>query len=108
VRVTPQPGASDPAPASDVEAAPFQAIHRTLREVVPEALVAPALLVGTSDARHYGGVTDQIYGFRPIRLGAADLGRFHGTDERVAVTDLVRSVRFFARLIETTAGASSP
>jgi carboxypeptidase PM20D1 len=104
VAVAPRGPTYDPHPPSDVRGEPFALLARSIREAVPQALVAPALLVGTSDARYYEDFCDQVYGFRPIRLTNEDLARFHGIDERVAVEDLALAVRFFARLIENAAG----
>jgi len=75
---------------------------RTAREVIPDAVVVPALLVGTSDARYYERFCRNVYGFRPFLLNSQDLKRFHGLNERVALSDLERMVRFYARLIEAT------
>jgi len=62
-------------------------------------MVAPNLLVGASDARHYRTWSPNVYGFHPAALGAEDLERFHGTNERIGVSDYTRGVRFFVRLI---------
>lgn len=104
VAIEPQGRPADPHPPSETGGEPFALVARSIRETLPEALVAPALLVGTSDARYYEGLSRAVYGFRPVRLGPEDLARFHGTNERIAVDDLVLGVRFFARLIENAAG----
>jgi carboxypeptidase PM20D1 len=39
------------------------------------------------------------YRFVPMRLGAADLARIHGTDERLAVANFAEIVRFYAQLL---------
>lgn len=89
-------------PPSEVEGAAFETLMRTAREVIPDAVVVPALLVGTSDARYYERFCRNVYGFRPFLLNSQDLKRFHGLNERVALSDLERMVRFYARLIEAT------
>ncbi len=39
----------------------------------------------------------------PVRFTAEDLPRVHGTDERIAVTQLADMVRFYHRLLSQAA-----
>ncbi|MFO1329783.1 MAG: M20 family peptidase [Rubrivivax sp.] len=81
----------------------FRFIERTVREVFPDAIVAPGLMLAGSDARHFDGISDASYRFMPIRFDSADLQRPHGTDERIAVDQLVDMVRFYHRLLSQAA-----
>lgn len=65
----------------------------------PGVAVAPSLVLGGTDARHYASLGGDVYRFLPLRLRAPDLRRLHGIDERVAVDDWANAVRFYARLI---------
>ena len=60
------------------------------------------MLAGT-DARHFEGIADQVYRFMPIRFTSPGLARVHGTDERIAITQLADMVRFYRRLISQAA-----
>jgi carboxypeptidase PM20D1 len=62
--------------------------------------VAPLLVPGATDARHYAAYSDHVYRFLPFRLTPADRGRIHGTDERIALSDYAAIVAYFTRLIE--------
>jgi carboxypeptidase PM20D1 len=90
---------SEPSPESRVDSVGFAAIARTIRELFPGAVVAPSLVLGATDARHYASLGADVYRFLPLRVRAADLRRVHGIDERVAVDDWTNAVRFYARLI---------
>jgi carboxypeptidase PM20D1 len=90
---------SEPSPESRVDSAGFAAIARTIREIFPAAVVAPSLVLGATDARHYASLGADVYRFLPLRVRAGDLRRIHGIDERVAVDDWANAVRFYARLI---------
>jgi carboxypeptidase PM20D1 len=89
----------EPSPASDPEAPAFALVQRTVRQVMPEAVVAPSLVLGATDARHYTGLTPNVYRFVPVLVGREDLPRFHGTNERISLQDYVRCVRFYRQLI---------
>jgi carboxypeptidase PM20D1 len=102
VKVAPLPSAivSEPSPESSVESPAFQTLARTIREIFPDALVAPSLVLGATDARHYATLApDAVYRFLPVRLGPEDRRRVHGVDERVSVEGYEDAVRFYARLI---------
>lgn len=95
--------AEEPSPVSDPDAPPFRALQRTIAQVYHEAVVAPYLTVGATDARHYLGLTRNVYRFIPCRVGPADLARFHGIDERVAVDDFFAAIRFYRALMSNVA-----
>jgi carboxypeptidase PM20D1 len=99
LNITPLPVQMEPSPVADIHSPSFNLIQRTIRETVPSALVAPALLVAATDSRHYTGLTKSIFRFLPITLGPDDTKRYHGIDERISVDDYERCVRFYAQLI---------
>lgn len=95
----------DPSPVSPSDGPAFALLQRTIGEQFPGAVVAPALVVGGTDARHYSVVADAVYRFAPFRFGAADIRLPHGIDERIAIENLAGGVRFYARLIESASAA---
>lgn len=90
---------SEPSAVSPVDAEPFELLQRTLGQVFPEALVAPSLVIGATDARHYGALSEHVYRFTPVRLGEGDFERFHGLDERLALSNYEECIRFYAQLL---------
>jgi len=102
VKIAALPIRVEPSEVSDIEAASFQLIHRTIRQAIPEALVAPALLVAGTDSRYYAPLTKNIYRFLPITLRPDDARRYHGIDERISLQDYERCVRFYAQLIRNS------
>ena len=46
--------AREPSPTSDPDSESYRALARTIREVFPGSVVAPALVLGGTDSRHYG------------------------------------------------------
>src|SRR5712671_4412352 len=61
--------------------------------------VAPDLMTGATDSRHYLPLADAVLRFRPFHADPDDLVRVHGTNERVAVDDLGSAVDFYTRLM---------
>lgn len=95
--------ASEPSPVSDTNSASFQTIQRTVRQVYPDVLVAPALVLGGTDSKHFEKLTQNIYRFSPLRIGPEDLKRLHGNNERTSTKDYAEAVRFYFHLIGNSA-----
>ena len=66
-------------------------------------IVAPALMIGATDSRHLLGITDCVFRFSPVRATAADLPRFHGTDERISLKNYAELIAFYHRLLTNAA-----
>jgi carboxypeptidase PM20D1 len=98
----------EPSPLSPVDGPGFRAVAAAARRVFPEALVAPGLLVASTDSTHYLRLADAVYRFRPVRLTRADLARFHGIDERIAVEAYLRLVAFYVHLLRHAGEAPEP
>ncbi len=78
------------------------AMQRSLLAEDPDALVAPFLMSGGTDAKHFRKLGMRSYGFAPLRL-PADLdftALFHGVDERVPTDALEFGVRVMDRFLD--------
>ena len=89
----------DPSPVSPTDSPGFKILERTIRQVFPDAVVAPYLVVGATDSRYYRGLTENVYRFLPLRLHQDDLSRMHGTNERVSIEGYADGLRFYRQLI---------
>lgn len=72
-------------------------------EILPDAPVAPGLVLAGTDSRHYSGVAENVYRYQPILLTAEDLEMPHGLNERLSVANLDRMIRFYIGLIDSGA-----
>ena len=101
------PGAKEASKVAPTGSIQYQVLNQTIREVFPDALVAPGLMVAGTDSVHYEPISDHIFKFSPIRAKGDDLSRFHGTNERLAVKNYADAIRFYHRLIGQMAAARS-
>ena len=79
-----------------------EAITASLLGEDPGAVVAPYLMSGGTDAKHWAALGIRSFGFAPLRL-PPDLdftGLFHGVDERVPVESLEFGARVFDRFFD--------
>ncbi|MBX7219752.1 MAG: M20 family peptidase [Blastocatellia bacterium] len=91
---------TEPSPESPIDSRGFRQIERSIRQIFPTALVSPGLVVGATDSKHFAKISDGTYRFLPVVATAADLPRFHGTNERISVTNFGQVVRFYAQLLQ--------
>ncbi|MDZ4691571.1 M20/M25/M40 family metallo-hydrolase [Terricaulis sp.] len=72
-------------------------------DILPDAPVAPGLVLAGTDSRHYSEVAENVYRYQPIMLTAEDLEMPHGLNERISVDNLDRMIRFYIGLMEAGA-----
>lgn len=103
VKIEAMPGHSEPSSVAPLDGSAYRLVERTMRELSPEVIVAPGLMIGATDSRHFEAIADQVLRFSPVRATSEDLKRFHGTNERLALDSLVELIRFYHRLVEQAA-----
>jgi acetylornithine deacetylase/succinyl-diaminopimelate desuccinylase-like protein len=99
--ITQEPVSHQPPWETPYDGALVDAMHRSLLAEDPEALVAPFLMSGGTDAKHFTKLGMRAYGFTPLRL-PDDLdftALFHGVDERVPVDALEFGSRVLDRFL---------
>lgn len=92
-----------PSKISEVNSPSFRNIHKTIKEIFPNVIVAPSLTVGTTDSKHYKELTDNIFRFVPYMLKTEDIARMHGTNERISTKNYDNMIRFYTQLLVNTA-----
>lgn len=89
----------EPSAVSDVDTPSYRMIEQTAKDVFPDVVVAPYLVLGGTDSRYYSVVTPNVYRFTPTRMGREDTARLHGVNERIGVENVGEVVQFYAQLI---------
>lgn len=90
----------NPSPVSSVDAAGFKTMEKTIRQIFPDTYVAPSLMIAGTDSKHYAEISPNIYRFLPVRLRKEDLGRIHGSNERIKEEDYKNLIRFYYQLMK--------
>jgi len=96
----PQGRAWEASRVSPTDSAAFQGILQALGQVYPEAISAPYLVAGATDARHYQPICEQIYRLSPMMITAEELKTIHSVNEHISMETLARMVQFYIRLIK--------
>jgi carboxypeptidase PM20D1 len=95
---------SGPSPVSPIEDGLFTEITALMRGVEPDLIVAPYMLAGGTDSRHFAIVTDRIYRFYPIEFPIAQMSAIHGLNEKVEIESYLRGIALYEELFRRTAG----
>ncbi len=95
---------SEPSPVSSADSESFRKLHRAVKATFQDAIVAPSLVLGATDTRHFITISDNLFRFLPARLGRDDLKRYHGVNERVGIDNYGEFVRFYMRYLREAAG----
>jgi carboxypeptidase PM20D1 len=95
---------SEASPVSSVNGEAFGKLHRAVKATFPDAIVAPSLVLGATDTRHFIAIADNIFRFIPARMAREDLSRFHGVNERIGVDNYAEFIRFYMRYLREAAG----
>jgi carboxypeptidase PM20D1 len=103
VKVTQYGHAVEASAVSDQDSPEFRALHRTIRQVFPDTVVAPSLVIGGTDSKHYEKIAENSFRFIPMRLEKEDLKRIHGKDERISIENYGEIIRFYVQLLRNTA-----
>lgn len=89
-----------PSSISNVNSTGFEVLQQAIMDVMRDVYVAPYLVFGATDSRHYSSISDQVYRFAPMMISANDMSRLHGTNERVSVESYTNAIRFYSHYIQ--------
>lgn len=92
---------SEASNVSSVKSEGFILLQKTIKNVFPDVIVTPSLLIGQTDSRHFRKVTKNIFRFLPVRMDNGILDSMHGMDEKIGVKEFSESVVFYRELIKS-------
>lgn len=89
----------EPTEISNIDSPQFRLLSRLARSAYPQALIAPFMMNGATDARHYADLSHYIFRFSPMVLSQEDQETVHGVNERLSFENAARMVGFMQALI---------
>ncbi len=100
---------NEASPISSTSSYGFKLIEKTIRRLDEKILVAPYLVLGATDSRHFYKLSDNVYRFMMVRLNPHTLKGFHGINEKIAVKDYLQAIQFYYAMLKQSAeGHSAP
>ena len=89
----------EPSRVSIAEGPAWDKLTQAVREVWPDSIVSPYLMIACSDARHWGRISDKVYRFSAMDLTSQERASIHGNNEKIRLECIARAVEFYIRLI---------
>ena len=89
---------SEPGPTSADSARSYRRLESLVHHLVPGVISTPFLMTGITDARHFTGLTPNVYRFSLM----TDPQGLHGVDERLSLASYRQCITFYASLLAAT------
>lgn len=89
----------EPSKFSPTESRSFGIIASLAKSIVPNAIVAPFLVMGGTDACYYEPICENIYRYAPFKVDTGLLLCTHGTNERIPISSMADALIFFKNYI---------
>ena len=89
----------EPSRISRTDCTGWDKLSQAVREVWPDCIVSPYLMIACSDARHWGRISDKVYRFSAMDLTNEERATIHGNNEKIRLESICRAVEFYIRLI---------
>lgn len=90
---------NDPSPVSRTDGPGWRLVETVIRQSFPDAVPAPYLMYGATDARWFAPYSDAVYRFSPFRLGDEVRSTMHAPGEHLPVAAYLEGLGFYRRLI---------
>jgi len=70
--------------------------------------VVLALLVASTDTKHYLTLSPSVYRFSPLYMYPEDIARIHGDNERISVENYGQAINYYSHLMTNADRAFLP
>lgn len=91
----------DASPVSNIHSKEFAFVTESIKKHFPDIGVAPYVIMGGTDCRHFHALTENALRFAPVRMNNQQNASCHAVDENVTLTALAEGVDFFKTFLKT-------
>jgi carboxypeptidase PM20D1 len=85
---------------ADYAGSGYAVIQQAVNAVYPDAIVAPSLLVATTDTRHYIDLADNQYRFHGMKIATSQAASVHGTNEYIEVDSYEKTIEIAKHMLQ--------
>ena len=90
----------DASPVSNIHSKEYAYVCDCIRKQFPDVGIAPYIIMGGTDCRHFHALTENALRFAPVRMTNAQSASCHAVDENVSISALAEGVRFFKMFLK--------
>ena len=85
----------DASPVSNIHSKEYAYVCDCIRKQFPDVGIAPYIIMGGTDCRHFHALTENALRFAPVRMTNAQNASCHAVDENVTLAAVAEGVRFY-------------
>jgi carboxypeptidase PM20D1 len=85
----------DASAVSNIHSKEYAYVVSCVKKQFPDVGIAPYVIMGGTDCRHFHALTENALRFAPVRMTTAQSNSCHAVDENATVSALAEGVRFF-------------
>jgi len=78
----------------------YKLIRDITYKTYDNVVVAPFIMLGGTDARHYNEISDCVIRFSPIKVTNEERKGIHGLDEQISIEALHKGLQFYENLLK--------
>jgi carboxypeptidase PM20D1 len=91
--------AAEASPISPSSGEFYDKLIENVKGFFPGAILAPYLVMGGTDSRHFYGVSQNVYRFTPLSVGNDEKNTMHNINESISVDGYLKMIDFFKSFI---------
>ncbi len=89
----------DASAVSNIGSKEYAYLESMIAKHFPDVGIAPYVIMGGTDCRHFHALTENALRFAPVRATSAQNSACHAVDENVTLASLAEGVRFYKRFL---------
>ncbi len=89
----------EPVPAGPMAGSSWDFIGKQVKNVWPDAVVAPYLMTATTDSRWYRKLSENIYRFIPMEVSGEESRAVHSANESISIVAWEKSINFLEGML---------
>ncbi|WP_019027216.1 M20/M25/M40 family metallo-hydrolase [Colwellia piezophila] len=95
---------SEPSKVTNTNSAPYLAMKKSIQQVLGQdnIAIAPRIVVGATDTRHFNHLSDNSLHFVGIDLSKDQLTGIHGIDERLSIKGYINAIKIYVQMIKNS------
>lgn len=86
---------SEVCPFSESNTGPWFRLKEGIRQIWPDSLVSPYLMIACSDSRHFTKISENVFRFSAMELSSEERRLIHGHNERIPIDKIATTIKFF-------------
>ena len=90
----------DASPVSNIHSREYAYVCDCIRKQFPDVGIAPYIIMGGTDCRHFHALTENALRFAPVRMSNEQNASCHAVDENVTLSALAEGVRFYKMFLK--------